>query len=133
RRKANVYWATAMTVVLAMVVGASVIGAIALRGREQCGWIGFAVFSVLCLGLTVGDFLSDAFKDPFRTSGLLEYLSCLPDYPLIPTDPETFGAVNTEDFLRVGHCLFAFFSGLIGSVIGRILYTRRERGGTSTP
>jgi hypothetical protein len=74
-RNANVYWATAITVVLAMVVGASVIGAIALRGKEQCGWIGFAVFSVLYLGLTLGNFLPDRWKDPFRTSALFNYIS----------------------------------------------------------
>jgi hypothetical protein len=37
------------------------------------------------------------------------------------------GAANTSEFRCVGHSLFALLSGLIGTVVGRILYARRER------
>jgi hypothetical protein len=139
-RNANVYWATAMAVVLLVVVGTSLIGAIALRGREQFGWIGFAVFSVLYLGVTVGNFLSDPFKDPFRTWALLDYISQLAN-PLNRVDltrtssialrlSRMPGAVNANEFVPVGQCLFAMLSGLVGSVIGKTLHARRERSGT---
>lgn len=66
-RNANVYWASAIAVVVWLAIAASVIGALALRGRERYGWAGFAVFSVEYLGVTVGTALSDPFKDPFGT------------------------------------------------------------------
>jgi hypothetical protein len=37
------------------------------------------------------------------------------------------GAVNADEFYCVGHSLFALLSGLIGTVVGRIFYARRER------
>jgi hypothetical protein len=37
------------------------------------------------------------------------------------------GAANADEFRSAGHSLFALLSGLIGSVVGRILYARRQR------
>jgi hypothetical protein len=149
-RNANEYWATAMAAVVAVLVGASIVGAIRLREREQYGRIGFAVFSVLYLGVTVGNFLPERFKDPFRTSDLLNAITNVAGYDwgidefpdeLIKVDQPMSrsaavwrsripGAANTNEFVCVGHCLFALLFGLVGTVIGRILYARRERAGT---
>jgi hypothetical protein len=37
------------------------------------------------------------------------------------------GAVNAEQFFSVGHSQFALFMGMVGTVIARMLYARRER------
>lgn len=37
------------------------------------------------------------------------------------------GAANAEQFFCVGHSLFALFVGMVGAVIARIFYARRER------
>jgi hypothetical protein len=42
------------------------------------------------------------------------------------------GALNTDEFRCVGHGLFALLSGLIGTVVGRIFYARRNRSETQT-
>ncbi len=172
-RNANVYWATAIAGVVAVVVAASVIGAIGLRGREQYGWAGFAVFSVAYLGVTVGNLLPDPFKDPFRTSALLTYVSNVATHSshsqelqrlrqalqLGSSEAKTHleridaairddqayvssaarwrswlpGALNADEFLRVGQSLLALLSGLAGSVVGNIFYARRKRSETQTP
>jgi hypothetical protein len=38
------------------------------------------------------------------------------------------GAANTNEFLSIGHGVFAILFGLLGSVIGRMFYAQRERG-----
>ncbi len=37
------------------------------------------------------------------------------------------GAANTNEFLCVGHSLFALLSGLVGTAVGKMFYARRER------
>jgi hypothetical protein len=41
------------------------------------------------------------------------------------------GAANYDQFLRVGHCLFALLAGVGGAVISTGLYSRREHQATS--
>jgi hypothetical protein len=43
------------------------------------------------------------------------------------------GAVNANEFLRVGHSLFALLSGLVGTWVGRFLYALRKRSETQAP
>lgn len=176
-RNANVYWASAVAVVVGVAVAVSLIGALALRGKERYTWAGFAVFSVAYLGVTVGTVLSDPFKDPFGTNKLLNYVSRVAAHESNLADPQGVramvvreiespetsqwrrdyikgqlehldeaiaddqakqnsadrwrswlpGAANTDEFLRVGHSLFALLSGLVGTVVGRTFYVRRKR------
>ena len=182
-RNANVYWGSAIAVVVGLAIAASVIAALALRGRERYGWAGFAVFSVAYLGVTVGTVLSDPFNDPFGTNKLLNYVAQAAHYESTPVDrqgaraaavreiesPETSqwrrdyikghleqldeaiaddqakqnsvarwrswlpGAINGIDFLRVGQSLFTLLSGLVGTVVGRMFYARRQRSESQTP
>jgi hypothetical protein len=181
-RNANVYWASAIAVVVGVTVAVSVIAALALRGRERYGWAGFAVFSVAYLGVTIGTVLSDPFKDPFGTNKLLNYVSQVAGYESTPGSLQAVramvveqmksetsqsgrdafkiqleqlddeiaddqaqrnsaarwrswlpGAINGDDFVRVGQSLFALLSGWVGSVVGRMFYARRKRSETQTP
>jgi hypothetical protein len=179
-RNANALWGAALPSVLVLAVTTSVIGAIGLRGREQYGWAGFLLFSVVYLVVTIGNILPERFEDPFRTSWLLDYVTAAmsmssssdeqwlvdeeTSMQLFRTSPHPEltaeeldavesehklrlamwnfrtrwrswlpGAENQRDFLRVGQSLFALLSGIIGTIVGRIFYARRNRSEAEAP
>jgi hypothetical protein len=43
------------------------------------------------------------------------------------------GAADNDHFFPIGHSLFTLVSGLVGSVVAKILYARRQRSDTQTP
>jgi hypothetical protein len=184
-RNANPYWAGAMEAVVAVSVATSVTAALALRGKDQIGRAGFAVFSIMYLLITVGSVFSDSFKASFPTAAALRYVQSLVSdtgitnsqqrRATLATRIQAFGdssddqdpavqrlkdrlvlldqmiqeeqnarsraarwrswlpgAVRADDFVLIGHSLFALLSGLIGTVVGRVFYARRERSETPT-
>jgi hypothetical protein len=115
-RNADTYWAAGMSIAVLMALATSIASALILRGREQCAWTGFAVFSGVYLVFAAFTEFSNTLQnsfDPFR--------DWVPD------------AADANAFLCVGHCLVALLFGLVGTVAGKILYARRKRSETQTP
>jgi hypothetical protein len=183
-RNANVYWAATLVAVVLAAVATSLTGAMTLRGREQCGWAGFAIFSTVYLVGAVASEFSLSFRELFGPTAALEYVqskvsgdrsdpwlreraSLLQLMVALQQSVDEqkcrqwvalkarvdwldaqqaqasrdsadrwrswlSGAANVGEFGCVGHCLFALLSGLIGTVVGRIFYARRERSETQT-
>jgi hypothetical protein len=90
-RNANVYWAAGMSVAVLAALATSVVGIISLRGKEQCAWAGFAVFSSMYLGCTAWSEFSDGFRDSFGPTVALNY---------IQSQAEELGTVR-RDLLRM--------------------------------
>jgi hypothetical protein len=72
-RSANVYWAATTATLFVAALATSVVGALALRGREQYQWAGFAVFSVVYLAATALSLLFEPFYY-FGTTVALNYV-----------------------------------------------------------
>ena len=90
-RNANVYWAAGMSVAVLAALATSVVGMLALRGKEQCAWAGFTVFSSMYLGCTAWSEFSDGFRDSFGPTVALNY---------IQSQAEELGTVR-RDLLRM--------------------------------
>jgi hypothetical protein len=78
-RNANAYWAMGMSIALIGTLATSVVGALILRGKEQCACAGFAAFCVVYLGVTVS-----GLSDP---TAPLSYVSQVAGY----STPPVFG------------------------------------------
>jgi hypothetical protein len=61
-RNANVYCAGVIANLGVVALAGSCVAALTLRGREQCAWVGFTVFSAMYLSVTVANVLPDDFK-----------------------------------------------------------------------
>jgi hypothetical protein len=57
-RNANELWAGLMLLIALAAVGIAVLGAVLMRDKERAWWLGFAVFAVGYLALSVGPFPS---------------------------------------------------------------------------
>src|SRR6266436_1870509 len=73
-RNASDLWAGMMLLVALAAVGVAVLGAVILRGRERCGWAGFAFFTGGYLALAIAPWLSDTFQAQLGTTHLLRYV-----------------------------------------------------------
>jgi hypothetical protein len=182
-RNANKYWAAVILTGVELAVATSVVGALALRGREQCGWAGFAVFSGVYLVVAIGNIFPDEFKESLGTTAALKYIqsqvtdqlsalvtqrhraqlaqeirelqdaggsnariakltnvlskvdTAIKIQQAAPAPAIRWlwlpGATNGNEFLYIGHSLFALLSGLIGTAVGKTFYARRERNGNA--
>jgi hypothetical protein len=142
-RNANELWAGAMLCVALAALGVAVLGGIFLRGREQAWWLGFVVIGSGYLIASLGPTQPQLGATP-----LLSYVQSLvsalhvqgsvsvstilvethgPPGPLYVKETVLPATANSDQFLRVGHCLFALLAGLAGGTIARSFYTRRQR------
>jgi len=97
-RNASELWAGMMLLVALGVVGAAVLGAIILRGRERAWWSGFALFAGGYMALAVGPWLSDRFQPQLGTTHLLQYVHGR----LIPDPAPTAGQLQELRDMRSG-------------------------------
>jgi hypothetical protein len=85
-RNADNLWVGIWLLTALAAVGAALLGAAILRGRERAWWAGFALFCGGYLAISVGPGLSDTFEPRLGTTQLLRYaharISPLPD--LVP-------------------------------------------------
>ena len=72
-RGADETWAGMLLLAALAAVGAAVLGAAILRGRERAWCAGFACFGGGYLAITFGPWLSDSFEPRLGTTHLLEY------------------------------------------------------------
>jgi hypothetical protein len=131
-RNADDFWAPATATVVVVAIATSVMGALTLRGRERYTWAGFAVFSSIYLVAAVATESFASFVS-FGPTAALEYVQS----HAVGDQTDRWrswlpGALNTNEFRCVGHSLFALLSGLIGCVVGRLFYARRERNEIQT-
>jgi hypothetical protein len=115
-----------------------------MRGRERAWWLGFAVlgggYLVAALsplqpqlGTThllgyVQSHVSALFaQNPVSTSTILVETHGPPG-PLYVKETVLPGAANSDQFQRIGHCLFALLAGLLGGTVAAWFWRQRERG-----
>jgi MFS family permease len=73
-RNANDLWAGMLLLLALAAVGAAMMGAVILRGRERYWWAGFAFFGGGYLAFAVGPWLSDTFQPQLGTTLSLDHL-----------------------------------------------------------
>jgi hypothetical protein len=73
-RNAGDLWAGMLLLFALASVGAAVMGAFILQGRDRYWWAGFAFFGGGYLALAVGPWLSDAFQPQLGTTHLLDQI-----------------------------------------------------------
>jgi hypothetical protein len=64
-KNANVYWAAGISIAVLAALATSIVGIIALRGRERCASSGFAVFSGMYIACALLSQLSDGIGQSF--------------------------------------------------------------------
>ena len=72
-RNASDLWAGIMLLVALAAVGVAVLGAIILRGRDRCWWLGFALFGCGYLAMVFGPWESTVPRH-LGTTNLLDYV-----------------------------------------------------------
>jgi hypothetical protein len=148
-------WASATFTATVTLLSASVLGAMASRGRSRVTWAGLAVFGWVYLGIVFGPWprnldgppplltvpLLDAVKDYVVSDGKTPYLTL--DHPgrhgveiaLVGkkgpgvAPPGGYKVVALVAYRQVGHSLGAALFGLIGAAVGRSLAARAGAGG----
>jgi hypothetical protein len=113
-RNANVYWAMGMSIALIGTLATSAVGALILRGKEQCACAGFAVFCVVYLGVTVSG-LSDL-------SAPLSYVSQVAGY----STPPVFGNLKAARSEEAAELESAEASGLNEGDLRRLKNNLKE-------
>jgi hypothetical protein len=73
-RNASAFWSSVLLMVTLAVTGFAMLGAVAMQGREQHWWIGFALFSGCYLALALGLFPGETLHPPLGTTHLLGQL-----------------------------------------------------------
>jgi hypothetical protein len=73
-KNASAFWSGVLVMVALAVAGFAMLGAMAMRGREQHWWRGFALFSGCYLALALGLFPGETLHPPLGTTHLLGQL-----------------------------------------------------------
>jgi hypothetical protein len=73
-KNASAFWSSVLLMVTLAVIGSAMLGAVAMQGREQHWWRGFALFSGCYLALALGLFPGETLHPPLGTTHLLGQL-----------------------------------------------------------
>ncbi len=91
-RNANELWAGTMPLVALAAMGAALLGAVILRGRERCWWAGFAFFCGGYLAIAVAPWLNDNFQPQLGTTQLLDHVQRRMHSAVLPTKADLAAA-----------------------------------------
>jgi hypothetical protein len=151
-RHASDTWAGVMLALTLFMLGIALLGILTLRDARRAFWQGFALFGWGYLALTTGPWAAEQVGPRLPTTHLLGYSfgrlypepGVIIDSPVIVSSPASSvkthieiaadrGIVfiaaggNLDQFVRVGHCLFALLAALVGGLIARWFHrTDRE-------
>ena len=73
-KNASAFWSSVLLMVTLAVIGSAMLGAVAMQGREQHWWRGFALFSGCYLALALGLFPGETLHPPLGTTYFLGQL-----------------------------------------------------------
>jgi hypothetical protein len=112
-RNADEIWAGIILMVALGMGGVAILGVLHSRGRDRAWWAGFTIFAWGYLVLAFGPWFAVQIRPRLATTLLLDYLHSTPGY--------------YDQFLMVGHSLFAPIAGWIGAMISTHLHAKCEK------
>jgi hypothetical protein len=113
-RNADEIWAGIMLMLALGIGGVAILRVLYSRGGDRAWWAGFTIFGWAYLVLAFGPWFTVAIRPKLATTLLLDYW-----HRGVP--------VYYDQFLMVGHSLFAIVAGWIGAIISTRFHAQCEK------